>query len=108
MARPKPHIILDYTEPDTYRAEQVLKADAIYTVFYSGAPINIRTVNKLVEDHGPKYKKTCFSSKGPAINLATKLNKLFNTNKFVPYRLTKGEKYSNRFNRFLPQNEDED
>lgn len=107
MARPKPHILLDHTEPDTYKAEQVLRADAIYAVFYNGSPINIRTINKLLEDHGPKYKKTCFSSKGPAINLSNKLNELFNTNKFVPYRLTKGEKYSGRYDRFLRQNEEE-
>lgn len=107
MARPRPDVLLDHTEPNTCKAEQILRADAIYAVFYNGSPINIRIVNKLMENYGPKYKKTCFSSKGPAINLADKLNELFNTNKFVPYRLTKGEKYSGRYGRFLRQNEEE-
>jgi hypothetical protein len=33
MSRPKPTILLDSTDPDTYKSEQVLQADGIYAVF---------------------------------------------------------------------------
>jgi hypothetical protein len=91
MSRPKPEILLDHTHPKTYKSEQVLKADAIYAVFYDGAPINLRTLNSLVSYPGPKYKKTAFPNSGHAFNLAEKLNKLFKTDKFAVYRLTSGE-----------------
>jgi hypothetical protein len=41
---------------------------------------------------GPKYKKVSFSNSGHAINLAEKLNKLFQTLDFSVYKLTTGEK----------------
>lgn len=92
MARPKPDILLEHTNKSNYKAEQVLKADAIYAVFYDGEPINLRTLNTLVSYPGPKYKKCSFSNSGHAFNLAEKLNKLFKTDKFEVYRLTHGEK----------------
>lgn len=91
MSRPKPEILLDHTHPKTYKSEQVLKAEAIYAVFYDGSPINLRTLNSLVSYPGPKYKKTAFPNSGHAFNLAEKLNKLFKTDKFSVYRLTTGE-----------------
>lgn len=91
MARPKPEILLDHTNSKTYKSEQVLKADAIYAVFYEGLPINLRTLNSLVNYPGPKYKKVSFSNSGHAFNLAQRLNKLFKTDKFAVYRLTAGE-----------------
>lgn len=94
MSRPKPSVILDYTDPKTYKAEQVLKADAIYAVFYDGKPVNLRSLNTLLDYPGPKYKKCSFSNKGHAFNLAEKLNKLFKTDKFSVYALTVGEKIS--------------
>lgn len=92
MSRPKPTVILDYTNPKTYKAEQVLKATAIYAVFYQGSPINLRTLNVLIDFPGPKYKKSSFSNSGAAFNLAEKLNKLFKTDQFDVYRLTEGTK----------------
>ena len=92
MSRPKPVILLNYTDPKTYKSEQVLKADAIYAVYYNGEPINLRSLNSLVDYPGPKYKKNSFSSGGHAFNLSEKLNKLFKTDKFSVYRLTGGEK----------------
>jgi hypothetical protein len=90
MSRPKPDILLDYTDPKTYRAEQVLKAKAIYAVFYDGCPINLRSLNVLLDYPGPKYKKVSFSNPGHAFNLADKLNKLFKTDKFAVYMLSEG------------------
>ena len=91
MSRPKPSILLNYTDPKTYKSEQVLKADAIYAVFYDGQPINLRSLNSLLDYPGPKYKKCSFSNRGHAFNLAEKLNKLFKTDKFAVFALTQGE-----------------
>ena len=92
MARPKPTIILEHTDSRSYRSEQVLQADAIYAVFFNGEPINIRSLNSLVNIPGPKYKKVSFSNSGHAINLAQRLNKLFKTDAFEVYVLTQGTK----------------
>ena len=92
MSRPKPSILLDYTDPKTYKAEQVLKADAIYAVFYEGQPINLRSLNVLLDYPGPKYKKVSFSNPGHAFNLAEKLNRLFKTTKFEVFMLSQGTK----------------
>lgn len=91
MARPKPTIILENVNPKTYKAEQVLNAEAIYAVFYQGKPVNLRTLSHLVSYPGPKYKKVSFSNSGHAFNLAERLNKLFRTTDFVVYKLTSGE-----------------
>jgi len=90
MARPKPTIIIELTDKK-YNSEQILHADAIYAVYYEGKPINIRTLNTLVNYPGPKYKKVSFSNSGHAFNLADRLNKKFRTNKFVVMKLTQGE-----------------
>lgn len=92
MSRPKPTVLLDYTDPKTYKAEQVLKAEAIYAVFYEGKPVNLRSLNPVIDYPGPKYKKVSFSNPGHAFNLAEKLNKLFKTNKFEVFMLTQGQK----------------
>jgi hypothetical protein len=92
MSRPKPQVILSYTDPKTYKAEQVLEAEAIYAVFYDGLPVNLRSLHTLLDYPGPKYKKCSFSNKGHAFNLAEKLNKLFKTDKFSVYKLCSGIK----------------
>ena len=90
MARPKPNIILDQVDKN-YNSEQILKAEAIYAVYYEGKPINLRTTNTLVNYPGPKYKKVSFSNSGHAFNLADRLNKKFNTDLFSVVKLTDGE-----------------
>ena len=60
MSRPKPTILLEALHKNQYKAEQVLSADAIFSVFYQGQPINLRTLNTLVSYPGPKYKKVSF------------------------------------------------
>ena len=92
MARPKPTIILEHVDKKTYQAQQILEADAVYSVFYQGKAINLRSLNALVDYPGPKYKKVSFANKGSAFNLAEKLNELFNTDEFEVYKLEKGEK----------------
>lgn len=92
MSRPKPTVILEITNKKTYKTEQVLEADAIWAVFYQGKPINLKTSSIVAQQLGPKYKKVSFSNSGHAINLAEKLNKMFNTQDFAVYKLTTGEK----------------
>lgn len=92
MSRPKPVVLLDHTDAKSYRSEQVLAADGIYAVFYQDRPINLRSLNKLLDYPGPKYRKVSFSNPGHAHNLAEKLNVLFKTSEFSVYLLTNGQK----------------
>ena len=92
MSRPKPDIILEYTNRKTYKSEQVLNAEAIWAVFYQGKPFNLKSFNSLTNYPGPKYKKTSFSNPGHALNLAKKLNTMFKSQDFEVYKLSAGEK----------------
>jgi hypothetical protein len=91
MSRPKPTVLAEITDRQTYRSEQVLAADGIWAVFYDGKPINLKTANLLVQYPGPKYKKVSFSNVGHAKNLARKLNQQFRTDKFSVVLLTQGQ-----------------
>jgi hypothetical protein len=92
MSRPKPNVLLEITNKKTYKTEQVLEADAIWAVFYQDKPINLKTSSLVVQHLGPKYKKVSFSNSGHAINLAEKLNKIFNSTEFSVFKLVTGEK----------------
>lgn len=92
MSRPKPNILLEYTNSSTYKCEQILDAEAIWAVFYKDKPFNLKSSNALTNYPGPKYKKTSFSNPGHALNLAKKLNSMFKTDEFSVYKLTEGEK----------------
>jgi len=91
MSRPKPNIILEYANKETYKIEQILESEAIWAVFYKGKPFNLKSGSMLSSYPGPKYKKVSFSNPGHARNLAKKLNNLFKTSDFSVYRLTDGE-----------------
>ena len=91
MSRPKPQVLVELTNKNTYKTEQVLAAEGIWAVFFDHKPINLKTSNLLVQYPGPKYKKVSFSNQGHAINLAKKLNTQFRTNKFSVVLLTQGE-----------------
>ena len=95
MSRPKPTVLLEYINKKTYKSEQVLDAEAIWAVFYKGNPFNLKSANALTNYPGPKYKKVSFSNPGHAINLAKKLNDMFNCNDFEVYKLTNGEVVEN-------------
>jgi hypothetical protein len=94
MSRPKPNVLLEITNKKNYKTDQVLEAEAIWAVFYKDKPVNLKTSSMLAHEVGPKYKKVSFSNSGHAINLAEKLNKLFNCKDFSVYKLTTGEKLS--------------
>lgn len=90
MARPKPTVLLEHTDKN-FRSEQVLDAEAIYAVFFRGAPINLKSFNSLVDSPGAKYKKTSFSNPGHAFNLCERLSKKFNSDEFTVVKLVSGE-----------------
>ena len=92
MSRPKPTVLIEHTNKQTYKTEQVLAAEGVWAVFFDGKPINLKTSNMLTQFPGPKYKKVSFSNKGHAINLARKLNTQFKTEKFSVVLLTQGDK----------------
>ena len=94
MSRPKPTILLEVVNKTTYKAEQVLEADAIYSVFYKDQPINLRTLHTLVSYPGPKYKKVSFSNPGHAFNLAERLNGTFSCEDFKVHQMVKGPEVS--------------
>jgi hypothetical protein len=91
MSRPKPIILLDHVDKKTYKSEQVLRAEAIWAVFYKGDPFNLKSSNMLTNYPGPKYKKVSFSNPGHAFNLAKKLNEMFSCTDFQVVKLTSGE-----------------
>jgi hypothetical protein len=90
MSRPKPSVLIENTNKQTYKSEQVLASDGIWAVFFNSMPINLKTSNLLTQYPGPKYKKVSFSNRGHAINLARKLNIQFRTTKFTVVLLTGG------------------
>ena len=90
MSRPKPQVLIEHTDRQTYRTEQVLASEGIWAVFYQGQPINLKTGNMLTQYPGPKYKKVSFSNPGHAHNLARKLNARFKTTDFTVVLLTQG------------------
>lgn len=92
MSRPKPKVLLEFTNKKNYKVEQVLESDAIWAVFYQDRPINLKTSTLVATQLGPKYKKVSFSNSGHAFNLAEKLNKMFNTTDFSVYKLFSGVK----------------
>jgi len=92
MSRPKPNVLLEFTDKNTYKSEQVLASEGIWAVYYQNKPINLKSFNSLVGYPGPKYKKVSFSNPGHAINLAKKLNKLFKTEDFSVVLLNAGAK----------------
>ena len=90
MSRPKPKILVELADRQTYRSEQVLASEGIWAVFYDGKAINLKTCNLLTNFPGPKYKKVSFSNRGHAVNLAKKLNTQFRTDRFTVVLLTAG------------------
>ena len=90
MSRPKPQVLIEHTDKQTYKTEQVLASEGVWAVFFDNKPINLKTSNLLTSHPGPKYKKVSFSNPGHAKNLAKKLNVQFKTDKFTVVLLTQG------------------
>ena len=92
MSRPKPQVLIEHTNKQTYKTEQVLASEGVWAVFYDNNPINLKTSNMLTQYPGPKYKKVSFSNPGHAKNLARKLNAQFKTDKFSVVLLKTGDR----------------
>jgi hypothetical protein len=90
MSRPKPKVLLEYTNKQNYKSEQILESEAIWAVFYKNEPFNLKSFNSLTSYPGPKYKKVSFSNPGHAHNLAKKLNLTFGCEDFQVVKLTTG------------------
>ena len=90
MSWPRPQVLIEYTDKQTYKTEQVLASEGVWAVFFDNKPINFKTSNMLTQYPGPKYKKVSFSNPGHAKNLAKKLNMQFKTDKFTVVLLTQG------------------
>lgn len=90
MSRPKPNVLLEFTNRANYKSDQVLASEGIWAVFLDNKPINLKTASLISQYPGPKYKKTSFSNKGHAINLCKKLNAKFKTNRFSVVLLNQG------------------
>ena len=91
MSRPKPKILLQYTNKKSYKMEEVLESTAIWAVFYKGKPINLKSSSIISNYPGPKYKKVSFSNPGHAFNLAQKFYDMFKCSDFSVYELTQGK-----------------
>lgn len=91
MSRPKPTVLIEHTNKQTYKTEQVLASEGVWAVFYKNQPINLKTSNMLTQFPGPKYKKVSFSNPGHAKNLARKLNTQFKTDQFTVVLLKSGD-----------------
>ena len=91
MSRPKPNVLIEHVNKQTYKSDQVISSEGIWAVFYENKPINLKSGNMLVSYPGPKYKKTSFSNPGHAVNLAKKLNILFKTDQFTVVLLKSGD-----------------
>lgn len=91
MSRPKPSVLIEHTDKQTYKTEQVLASEGVWAVFFDSKPINLKTSNMLTQYPGPKYKKVSFSNPGHAKNLAKKLNTQFKTDKFSVVLLKTGD-----------------
>ena len=42
MSRPKPTVLLEHVNRESYKTEQVLESEAIWAVFYKGKPFNLK------------------------------------------------------------------
>jgi hypothetical protein len=85
-------VLIEHTNKQTYKTEQVLASEGVWAVFYDNHPINLKTSNMLTQYPGPKYKKVSFSNPGHAKNLARKLNAQFKTDKFSVVLLKTGDR----------------
>lgn len=90
MSRSSPRVLAEMVDKDTYKVDQVVEAAGIWTVFYDGQPINLKTQHYLNVEVTPKYKKTSFSNPGHARNLCRKLNAKFKTDKFTVVFMNSG------------------
>ena len=57
MSRPKPTVILQHSNKETYKLDEVLAAEGIWAVFYDGKPINLKSSSLVANYPGPIQHK---------------------------------------------------
>jgi hypothetical protein len=82
MSRTKAKVLMEIVDSVTYHSIQVVESTGVWSVYYDGQPINLKSSNHLDETTPTKYKKTSFGNSGPARNLCKRLNESFKTDKF--------------------------
>ena len=45
MSRPKPQVLIEHTNKQTYKTEQVLASEGVWAVFFDTKPINLSRYN---------------------------------------------------------------
>lgn len=91
MSRPAAKVLLETSSDKNNRIDQIIEGTGIWSVVFNDMPINIRNIHQIFKNENIKYKKSSFVNSGPAINLAKRLNKIFNTDKFTVVKFIKGE-----------------
>ena len=86
MSRPKTDIILSKTDDD-YVVYDILKINSLYAVVYKDNIFSMRNSFPNMLRKTTKYPKYVYPTKKVADNLATKLNKLFDTTDFKVIKL---------------------
>ncbi len=87
MSRPKPEIKLDKINPKNMVSLQICSCEGLYVVLYDGAPFCNRQFDH-ISNRGPhKYRRVGFSTSAHAKRMATRLNTLFNTDKFTTHEV---------------------
>lgn len=100
MPRPKAKVLLTMFDGCERRTKEVLHAPELFAVFYDGMPISYREINGHVgyvnvdgeQPRKSRYKRFFFPYESSARNVARKMNKMFDTDKFAVYRLGAAEK----------------
>ena len=80
MAKPNVKVATQTERDDFGKVHIVMQPDNMFVLTYEGKPVVIKTENELAD--GAKYQRTAFAQEGTAINLAKKMNKIFNTDQF--------------------------
>lgn len=91
MARLENTVLLEWEDPDSWQVVQVQEADCVYSVYYRGKPIGMRTFNQSGTTGllTYKYGRSSFQGNiGHARRLAKRLNAMFETDEFVVAELT--------------------
>jgi len=78
IGRPEPTIVAEHTNAAGI-TEQIMQGEDVWIVTYRNKPIGIKAIGS---EYAPRYKKTMFTRKAPAANLATRLNTLYKTQDF--------------------------
>jgi hypothetical protein len=92
MSRPSPKVLLEHFIKRTQRTHQIVAAEAYYVVLYNEKPFNYKDILSMLNNPSPKYHRNAFPTHAGARNLASRLNKMFFTDKFAAYQVTGFEK----------------